>query len=114
MCLVPDTCVQILQICIGPACERQKPDKADNVLFVVYGQFCGLPANHDAAGRLEAPHPLLARFNVRVVGNVRRRDGRIDAGRHHIVLADEHKEVFLHILAVSYPTATCLPTVASR
>jgi exonuclease SbcD len=26
--------------------------------------------NHDAAGRLEAPHPLLARFNVRVVGNV--------------------------------------------
>jgi exonuclease SbcD len=67
--------------------------------------------NHDAAGRLEAPHPLLARFNVRVVGNVRRRDGRIDAERHHIVLADEHKEILLHILAVSYPTATCLPAL---
>jgi exonuclease SbcD len=67
--------------------------------------------NHDAAGRLEAPHPLLARFNVRVVGNVRRQDGRIDAERHHIVLADEHEDVFLHILAVSYPTATCLPNL---
>jgi exonuclease SbcD len=29
-----------------------------------------IAGNHDAAGRLEAPHPLLARFNVRVVGNV--------------------------------------------
>jgi len=67
--------------------------------------------NHDAAGRLEAPHPLLARFNVRVVGNVRRRDGRIDAERHHVVLANEHGEAFLHILAVSYPTATCLPNL---
>lgn len=67
--------------------------------------------NHDAAGRLEAPHPLLARFNVRVVGNVRRREGKIDAGRHHIVLADDNDEVFLHVLAVSYPTATCLPNL---
>jgi exonuclease SbcD len=67
--------------------------------------------NHDAAGRLEAPHPLLARFNVRVVGNVRRREGKIDAGRHHIVLADDNDEVFLHVLAVSYPTATCLPSL---
>jgi exonuclease SbcD len=67
--------------------------------------------NHDAAGRLEAPHPLLARFNVRVVGNVRRCEGKIDAGRHHIVLADQNGEVFLHVLAVSYPTATCLPNL---
>src|ERR1035437_6366121 len=67
--------------------------------------------NHDAAGRLEAPHPLLARFNVRVVGNVRRREGRTHAERHHVVLANEHGEAFLHILAVSYPTATCLPNL---
>jgi len=64
--------------------------------------------NHDAAGRLEAPHPLLARFNVRVVGNVRRRDGRVEAERHHIVLTDRHGEALLNVLAVSYPTATCL------
>lgn len=70
-----------------------------------------IAGNHDAAGRLEAPHPLLARFNVRVVGNVQRHDGRIDVGRHYIVLADDHEEVFLHMLAVSYPTATCLPNL---
>jgi exonuclease SbcD len=67
--------------------------------------------NHDAAGRLEAPHPLLARFNVRVVGNVRSFDGRIDTNRHHIALADGNGETFLHVLAVSYPTATCLPNL---
>ncbi len=67
--------------------------------------------NHDAAGRLEAPHPLLARFNVRVVGNVRRREGRVEAERHHIVLADAHGGAFLNVLAVSYPTATCLPNL---
>lgn len=70
-----------------------------------------IAGNHDAAGRLEAPHPLLARFNVRVVGNVRRRDGKIDADRHHVVLTNQHGEIFLHMLAVSYPTATCLPNL---
>lgn len=67
--------------------------------------------NHDAAGRLEAPHPLLARFNVRVVGNVQRRDGRIDTERHHVSLTNEDGDIFLHVLAVSYPTATCLPNL---
>lgn len=33
--------------------------------------------NHDAAGRLEAPRPLLEAFKIRVVGNVRRHEGRI-------------------------------------
>lgn len=32
--------------------------------------------NHDAAGRLEAPRPLLEAFTIRVVGNVRRRNRR--------------------------------------
>ncbi len=36
-----------------------------------------IAGNHDAAGRLEAPHPLLARFKVHVVGSVRRVDGRV-------------------------------------
>lgn len=65
--------------------------------------------NHDAAGRLEAPHPLLARFNVQVVGNVRRRDGKIDVARHHVPIADQHGEVFLHVLAVSYPQPRASP-----
>jgi len=70
-----------------------------------------IAGNHDAAGRLEAPHPLLARFGVSVVGSVRRRDGKIDPERHHISLTDASGETFLHVLAVSYPTAACLPNL---
>jgi exonuclease SbcD len=65
--------------------------------------------NHDAAGRLEAPRPLLEAFNIRVVGNVRRLDGRVEAARHLVPIVDISGAVAAHVLAVSYPTATCLP-----
>ena len=68
--------------------------------------------NHDAAGRLEAPQPLLEGFNIRVVGNVRRRDGRIEAARHLVPIADASGAVGVHVVAVSYPTAACLPNMA--
>lgn len=67
--------------------------------------------NHDAAGRLEAPRPLLEAFNIRVVGNVRRRDGRVEAARHLVPIADSSGTVAAHVLAVSYPTAACLPNL---
>ena len=67
--------------------------------------------NHDAAGRLEAPQPLLEAFNIRVVGNVRRREGRIEAARHVVPIADASGAVAAHVLAVSYPTAACLPNL---
>ena len=67
--------------------------------------------NHDAAGRLEAPQPLLEAFNIRVVGNVRRREGRIEAARHLVPIADASGAVAAHVLAVSYPTAACLPNL---
>jgi DNA repair protein SbcD/Mre11 len=67
--------------------------------------------NHDAAGRLEAPRPLLEAFNIRVVGNVRRHDGRIEAARHLVPIADASGVVAAHVLAVSYPTAACLPNL---
>ena len=67
--------------------------------------------NHDAAGRLEAPRPLLAAFNIRVVGSVHRRDGRIEATRHLVPLVDASGAVAAHVLAVSYPTAACLPNL---
>ena len=67
--------------------------------------------NHDAAGRLEAPRPLLEAFNIRVVGNVRRHDGQIEASRHLVPIADASGGVGLHVLAVSYPTAACLPNL---
>lgn len=68
--------------------------------------------NHDAAGRLEAPHPLLTAFKVHVVGNVRRTLERLDCDRHLITLHDVHGEAYLHVIAVSYPTAACLPALS--
>jgi exonuclease SbcD len=67
--------------------------------------------NHDAAGRLEAPRPLLEPFNIRVVGNIRRRDGSIEAARHVVPIPNADGEVAAHVLAVSYPTASCLPNL---
>ena len=67
--------------------------------------------NHDAAGRLEAPRPLLEAFNIRVVGNIRRHDGRIEAPRHLVPIVDASGALAAHVLAVSYPTAACLPNL---
>ena len=67
--------------------------------------------NHDAAGRLEAPRPLLEAFNIQVVGNVRRHDGRIEASRHLVPIVDASGALAAHVLAVSYPTAACLPNL---
>ena len=67
--------------------------------------------NHDAAGRLEAPRPLLEAFNIRVVGNVRRHDGQIEASRHLVPIVDASGALAAHVLAVSYPTAACLPSL---
>jgi len=67
--------------------------------------------NHDSAGRLEAPRPLLEAFNIHVVGNIRRRDGKIDAARHLVPLYDATGATAAHVLAVSYPTAACLPNL---
>lgn len=64
--------------------------------------------NHDAAGRLEAPRPLLDAIGVHVIGNIRRRDGAIDIDRHLIPIR-VRGEVAAQVLAVSYPTAACLP-----
>ena len=65
--------------------------------------------NHDSAGRLEAPRQLLEAMGVHVVGNVRRVAGGIDAMRHLVPLTDRRGEVAANVLAVSYPTAACLP-----
>ena len=68
--------------------------------------------NHDAAGRLEAPRPLLDAIGVHIVGNVRRRDGAPDLTRHLVPLRRKG-QVAAHVLAVSYPTASCLPGLAA-
>ncbi len=69
--------------------------------------------NHDAAGRLEAPRGLLEVIGTRVVGNIRRVDGKIDAMRHLLPLVRPGtSDVVAHVLAVSYPTPACLPNMS--
>jgi len=72
-----------------------------------------IAGNHDSAGRLEAPHPLLESFKVSIVGNVRRIDGCINASRHLRTLTDGGGNPILHVMALSYPTAACLPPISS-
>jgi exonuclease SbcD len=72
-----------------------------------------IAGNHDSAGRLEAPHPLLESFKVSIVGNVRRTNGRINTSRHLRTLTDGSGDPILHVLALSYPTAACLPPISS-
>ena len=65
--------------------------------------------NHDAASRLEAPRDLLSAINVHVVGNIRRHIGTTLAAQHLIPILNTNAEPIGHVLAVSYPTAACLP-----
>lgn len=67
--------------------------------------------NHDAAGRLEAPRALLGGIGVSVTGNVSRVNGKVDAGRHLVAVRSATNEIAAHVLAVSHPTAACLPVL---
>ncbi len=69
--------------------------------------------NHDSSSRLEAPRPVLGALDVHVVGSVRRREGVVDADRH-LVPVHVGRDVAAQVLAVSYPTAGCLPVVAAE
>src|SRR5262245_10941392 len=47
-----------------------------------------IAGNHDHAGQLEAPSVLLQRLGTRVVGTLRQAEGRLDPGKHHVILKD--------------------------
>jgi len=64
--------------------------------------------NHDAATRLESPRDLLAAFNVYVVGNIRRHQNHTQT-QHHLIPITANNQTLAHVLAISYPTAACLP-----
>jgi exonuclease SbcD len=68
--------------------------------------------NHDAPSRLEAPRELLTALNMHVVGSVRRKGGVALADRHLIPICDSAGRHVLNVLAVSHPTAGCLPNLS--
>ena len=109
-----------LLIVAGDVFDTQNPSGASQRLFydtlVAFNRARPgmttviVAGNHDAPARLEAPHPLLQAFDVHVVGSVRRSDGVVDADRH-LVPVLVRGEMAAHVLAVSYPTTACLPTL---
>ncbi|NLH82179.1 MAG: exonuclease subunit SbcD [Phyllobacteriaceae bacterium] len=68
-----------------------------------------LAGNHDPAGRIEAPRPLLAELGVHVIGRVRRRDEALDLDRHLIRLAPRAGGPDVHVLALPHLGPASLP-----
>jgi exonuclease SbcD len=68
--------------------------------------------NHDAAARLEAPAPLLHRFNAVVVGTVERTaEARIDYSKFLVPLKDSSGKVAAIVLAVPFLRMGDLPQI---
>lgn len=66
--------------------------------------------NHDSAGRLEAPGPLLAPLGVKVVGSLpRRADGGVDVDRLAVPLTDSSGKVRALCAAVPFLRLSDLP-----
>lgn len=70
--------------------------------------------NHDPAGRIEAPHPLLVELGVHVVGRVRRRDGAVDLDHHLLRLSPRDGGADVHLLALPYLGPSSLPPIDRR
>lgn len=70
--------------------------------------------NHDPAGRLEAPRPVLAHLGIHAVGTVARRDGAIDLDRHLVPLAGRDGTVGAHVLVLPYLGPAALPPIDRR
>lgn len=65
--------------------------------------------NHDPAGRLEAPSPILESLDVHVVATVRRDGDEIDAARHMIPLPGPDGETAAWVCAIPFLRAADLP-----
>ncbi len=69
--------------------------------------------NHDSAGRLEAPQPLLSAFGVHVVGSLPwRDDGQLDTDRVLVPLTDPHGDIAAWCAAVPFLRPGDLPAEA--
>lgn len=70
--------------------------------------------NHDPAGRLEAPHPVLVALGIHAVGTVARRDGGVDLDRHLVRIDDRQGETGAHVLVLPYLGPAALPPIDRR
>ncbi|WAR43668.1 exonuclease SbcCD subunit D [Methylomonas rapida] len=74
-----------------------------------------IAGNHDSPGRLEAPSPLLARFETRVVGQTARiADGNIDLEQLIIPLHDRNDQLRAWCLAVPFLRPGDVPRIESE
>ncbi len=102
----------------GDVFDHQNPSSA--MYKMLYGFFDRLASkipdlqsviiagNHDSAGRLEAPGPLLKRANVTAVGSLHLCDGEVDLD-HHLVPVTKKGKTVGHVLAVPYLRPADLP-----
>jgi exonuclease SbcD len=65
--------------------------------------------NHDPAGRLEAPSPILESLDVHVVATVRRNGDEIDVAQHMIPLPGRDGEAVAWVCAIPFLRAADLP-----
>ncbi len=72
-----------------------------------------IAGNHDSAGRLEAPGPLLKRANVVAIGSVRQMNGQLDLD-HHLIKVQCKDKVSGYVLAIPYLRPADLPGQAQR
>jgi exonuclease SbcD len=70
--------------------------------------------NHDSAARLDAPDPLFAALNVRVVGGLPRSQGSLDLERVLVPLHDSRGKVRAWVAAVPYLRPADLPQVRTE
>lgn len=69
--------------------------------------------NHDPAGRLEAPSPVLDAIGVRVIGTLAYRDDSLDMERHLVPLRDVSGQVRAHVLALPFLRPADLPALTT-
>jgi exonuclease SbcD len=67
--------------------------------------------NHDSPGRLEAPAPLLSRFNACVVGQITRNGDNIDVERLVVPLRDRHGVVAAWCIAMPFLRPADVPRI---
>lgn len=108
----------------GDVFETQNPNERAEALFfrtlvelrrrLPAVRILVLAGNHDPAGRIEAPRPLLAELGVHVVGRVRRRDGAFDLDRHLLRLTPRDAGSDVHVLALPHLGPASLPPIDRR